>query len=400
MIDDATIISYEEERANPLESTYGGVTIGVEEEFLLVDQDSAATVPYAAAVLADAMKRPRSADDAALHAELLSSQVEAATGRCTTLAEVAMQLVFARRQLGAAARNVGARVLASGTPVATPETIPPLTSGPRFRQVGTTYQGVVTDYQACGCHTHVGVTDQETRVAVVNHVRPWLPTLLALSGNSPLHLGHDTGYASWRMMQQTRFPGSGLPPRFASARDYENHVATLVECGTLIDTNMSFWLARPSPQLPTVEFRVADTAIQPEEAVLQAALARALVRTAMHELSHGREGPHINEQIGAAAVWSAARYGLRGHGVHPLREVRVPATILLHEMLEWISPALDETDDTATMRTALRKVAEHGTGAERQRIAATQGMSVLLNLIDADDSALVNESDTPGSSLR
>jgi carboxylate-amine ligase len=167
-------------------------------------------------------------------------------------------------------------------------------------------------------------------------VRPWLPTLLALSANSP-----DHGYASWRMVEQSRFPGSGVPPVFAGAADYDAHVARMVTCGTLVDRAQSFWLARLSPKLPTVEFRVADAAATVEDAVLQAALSRALVQTAFL----GDEPRPVRDDVCAAAVWAASRYGLDGAGVHPWRECRVPATALLEELLEHVTPALRARDE-------------------------------------------------------
>jgi len=118
-------------------------------------------------------------------------------------------------------------------------------------------------------------------VAVVNHLRPWLPVLFALSVNSPFHQGRDTGYACWRMVEQSRFPGVGVPPWCRDAAEYTVRVDRLVDCGVLEDAAMSFWLAPPSPISG-----VADTAVDVPAALLQAALSRALVAT---DLARGRE---------------------------------------------------------------------------------------------------------------
>jgi carboxylate-amine ligase len=179
-----------------------GWTVGVEEEFLLADPDTGRTMPAAARVLDAAARRPGAAADAALHTELAATQVEAATGRCVSLDELGGQLLHARRQLVAAAGDL--LVVPSGMPVLGGEQA--ASTGERFALITDRYAAVVADYQACGCHVHVGVPDIETAVGVVNRVRPWLPTLLALSANSPVHDGIDTGYASWRMVAQSRAP--------------------------------------------------------------------------------------------------------------------------------------------------------------------------------------------------
>jgi glutamate---cysteine ligase / carboxylate-amine ligase len=352
------------------------LTIGVEEEFLLVDPGSAGTVPLAVEVLAGVASRP----DTDFHAELQATQVEAASGPYHTLERVRAGLAGARSALAAAARTHGVRLISAGAPVHGGAAV--ITPGERFDRVARIYAGVVADYQTCACQVHIGLPDRETAVAVLNHLRPWLPTLLALSANSPFTRGRDTGYASWRMVEQSRFPGSGVPPRFASAADYDRELARLVECGTLVDDRQTFWLARPSPQVPTIEVRAADAVIGVDEAVLQAALSRALVRTALAELDRGREGPCLDDQVVAAAVWAASRYGLAGPAVHPRLQRQVPAADLAGELLELVTPALADAGDLAFARGALEVVLADGTGAERQRRAATAGGTrAVINLL-------------------
>ncbi|HEY9524060.1 MAG TPA: glutamate-cysteine ligase family protein, partial [Thermopolyspora sp.] len=207
-------------------------TMGVEEEFQLVDAASGTTVSRATAVLARAGGHPWETTGGGYHFELFETQVEAATGVCSDLADLRDQLLRARTRLADAAEGEGLRLVSSGTPILPGPAAEPA-RGERFERIGRMYAGVIADYQACGCHVHVGVGDRDTAVAVVNHLRPWLPALLALSANSPFDRGGDSGYASWRMMQQARFPGSGVPPWFASAADHDRQVERLIECGVL-----------------------------------------------------------------------------------------------------------------------------------------------------------------------
>ncbi|MFH8369877.1 glutamate--cysteine ligase [Streptomyces sp. NPDC018031] len=361
------------------EAVRPGLTMGVEEEFFLVDAVGGQPLPVADDVLRDLRTGapPTVCGGADVKAELLACQVEAASAVCGNLAELAGRLRRARAGLAAAARRRGAVLVSCGTPPAG-DGRARLSPGARFRRIADLYAGVVPDYESGGCHVHVGVRDRETAVAVIGHLRPWLPTLLALSGNSPHHHGTDSGYASWRMVQQSRFPGSGVPPPFPSAAAYDREVARLVDCGVLVDERMSFWLARPSARFPTVEFRVADAAASCGEALLQAALSRALVSTALAAVDRGLPAPAVRNQVAAAAVWSAARHGLHGPGVHPFQERSVPAVELVSALLAHTAPALAADGDLPFVRSLITWLAAHGDGAERQRRSASQGPAAVV----------------------
>ncbi|AIJ25004.1 carboxylate-amine ligase [Amycolatopsis methanolica] len=348
-----------------------GLTLGVEEEFLLLDPATGATLPRAAGILAADPPLP---PGARLHRELRATQVEAATGVCTGARQLREQLVRSRKALTDTARLHGAVVASCGTPVLSGPSTSDNQDG-RFGDIDRIYRGMVADYEACGCHVHVGVPDPETAVAVMNHLRPWLPTLLALSVNSPFDHGRDTGYGSWRMVQQSRFPGAGIPPYFPDLAAYRAEVRRLVDCGALVDESMSFWLVRPSTAFPTLEFRVADAASTVDEAVLQAVLSRALVRRA---LAADTAPPEMSEQVGAAALWAAARDGIDGEGVHPLQARRVPAWELVKELAGFVAPALDETGDRDLVAIVLERLRHEGSGARRQRKAVAGGLPALL----------------------
>ncbi|MFD0201570.1 MULTISPECIES: carboxylate-amine ligase [Saccharothrix] len=344
------------------------MTVGVEEEFLLVDPATRRPVARAADVLAGVRDLP---PGARVHRELSGAQVEFASGVCTDLGELRDQLEAGRRALADAARAEGLWLVASGSPpLADPR--PALSAGERFERIESVYRAQVDGYQCCGCHVHVGVPDPETAVHVVNHLRQWLPTLLALGGNSPFDRDRDTGYASWRMMDQARFPGSGVPPFCRTAAEHAARVARLVDSGALVDASQTFWLARPSPRYPTVEVRVADTAATVDHAVLQAGLTRALVDTARTAAT----APELDDQVLAAAVWSAARHGLTGPGVDPITARQVPAVELVESLLEHVSDALGE--DREPIHALVRDVLDRGTGAQRQLSAGSPEAAVDL----------------------
>ncbi|WP_149179666.1 glutamate--cysteine ligase [Streptomyces sp. TRM49041] len=353
------------------------VTMGVEEEFLLVDAVDGVPVGGCDDVLDADRRRHRpesgpgreSAPESAreFQRELLSTMVETATAVCTDLAALRAELAASRARLDQAARKAGVRALASGTaPMAAPAR--QVTPTPHYRQMARLYGRLTDETETCGCHVHIGVPDRQSAVAVLNHLRPWLPVLLALSANSPYHQGADTGHASWRTLVLSRWPTHQIPPYFESAEHYDRTVAGLRRTGVLPGraTN-AYWFARPSNHLPTVEVRVADVAPSVDEAVLQAGLTRALVASALGAVAAGRPAPRLPDHVAGAALWTAARYGLRGPAVHPLTGSRVPAAEAVRALLGRVRPALEASGDEEEVRALADRVLAHGTGADRQR---------------------------------
>ncbi|MCG3755166.1 glutamate--cysteine ligase [Amycolatopsis sp. Poz14] len=350
-------------------------TLGVEEEFLLAAPDDGRPMPVAAEVLG---KVGRLADGAAVHRELRATQVEHATGVCTTAAQLRDQLCRGRLALSRAATDAGCAILATGSPVgplrSPAEPLPP----DRYARIDAHYGDLAADYEACGCHVHVGVPDADTAVAVVNHLARWLPTLLALSANSPFDRGRDTGLHSWRMALQTRFPGSGLSPHARSHAEHSRLVDSLVECGALVDREQTFWLAWPSPRYPTVELRVADVPLTVDGALVQAVLSRALVATALADLERGIEAAPLDPQIGSAAVWAATRHGLTGALVDPVRERPLPAAEAVADLLRHAGPALRAAGDHDLAHRLVQAVLRDGTGSAAQRKAGPDGVVAML----------------------
>ncbi|ONI76260.1 hypothetical protein ALI144C_36985 [Actinosynnema sp. ALI-1.44] len=343
------------------------MTCGVEEEFLLVDVGSRKTVSRADTVI-KRVDRTRLPTGAHVHHELLNSQVEFATGVCMSAAEVRRQLVAGRAVLAAAAREEGLALVSAGTAVLSGPDVA-VTEGERYHRITATYARVMRDYQVSGCHVHIGLSDRDTAVAVINHLAFWLPSLLALSANSPFDHGRDTGYASWRTVQQSLLPGNGLTPWFSSAADYDTALAQLVDCGVLVDESMNFWLARPSPRYPTVEVRVADAVATADEAVLQTLLTDGLVQHALTELASGKEAPPLPEHLRAAAVWTASRYGMEGPAIDLRSGRQVPARYLLTELIDLVRPYVE-------VRDLVRGVLVRGTGVQRQRRAGGPAAAV------------------------
>jgi carboxylate-amine ligase len=341
---------------------------GVEEEFLLVDPVTRAVAPRAAAVLDRA--RPALGDRAS--GEITKFQVETKTLPCHRAEELLGQLTAAREDLAAAAAAEGLRIVASGTPVLGAFIPPPITEGARQDRGTANFRGLHDEQSICAVHVHVEMADRERAVLVSNHLRPYLPTLIALAANSPYWAERDTGYASWRTLVWSRWPVAGPPPYFTSAAHYDELVATLLAADGLVDEGTIFWDIRPSSRLPTLEVRVADMPVTAAESTLIAVLVRALVVAAAAAVDRGDPGPVIPAELLRLAYWRAARDGLDGCGIDVRTGRLLPAVALTSSLLDAARPVLAENGELGRVTGWLDGLAVDGTGAARQRAAAAK----------------------------
>jgi carboxylate-amine ligase len=335
-------------------------TLGVEEEFLLVDPESGRPRAVGQAVLAST-----AADDDALTAELHREQLETGTKPCHTLDELSGQLRSARATAAGAAAESGVAL----APLATsPLPVEP-TLSPKRRYAEMARRFGLTTYEqlTCGCHVHVAIDSPEEGVAALDRMRPWLAPLLAISANSPFWSGEDSGYAAYRAQVWQRWPSAGPYGTFGSAAGYRAFVDSLLATETILDEGMVYLDARLSSHHPTVEVRVADVCLDPDDAVLVAALVRGLLQTAVDEWKAGREPSPVRTEVLRLAAWQASRFGTADALLHPLTWRPAPAAAVLDALVEHVSPALEEAGDLLTVRTLLKAVLERGTGAQRQR---------------------------------
>ncbi|MFJ6482105.1 MULTISPECIES: carboxylate-amine ligase [unclassified Streptomyces] len=341
------------------------LTVGVEEEFLLVDARSFRVVPAAPLVLATAGGLPGE-----LHPEGTRYQVEISTPIAHSAASLRAELAALRRTVGRAARAHGCRLLAAPSPVVAVEGPLHLTDDlPRQREQHRRFGALTDTLVSCGRHIHIGTLDVDTAVAVSNRIRPWLPTLIALAANSPFWGGRDTGHASWRAMAWSGWPSAGLPPHFTSTAHFRRSVQTLLGSGAALDTKMVYWDLRPSGHWPTLEIRAPDMSPDIDSAVLQAELARALVSTALREIAERRPEPAVRDDVLRLARWRAAHDGLEGFGLDPYSGTELPAADLAEALLDLVAPELAAAGDLDHAAKTLAGLLRDGSGAHRQRVA-------------------------------
>lgn len=334
-------------------------TVGVEEELLIVDPRTGETRGVADDVIAGAC------DPTAVERELHRQQVEIATSPQGELSALAQDLAAQRATAIRAAARRGAALAALGTYPGRVDATP--SSDRRHQRIVDRLGLPAREQLTCGFHVHVGIESPDEGVAVLDRIRPWLPVLLALSTNSPFWQETDTGFASYRHEAWGRFPTAGPTGIFGSVDTYERTVEVLLGTDALLDRAMVYFDARLSARFPTVEIRVADVCLRGADAVLIAALVRALVETAARDWRAGISPSPVRLEVLRVAHWTAARWGLDAQLLDPQSWRPVPAPRAVELLMAHTEGALIETGDLFPVQQLLADVAQRGTGAAWQR---------------------------------
>ncbi|UOE42936.1 carboxylate-amine ligase [Agromyces larvae] len=361
-------------------------TFGIEEEFIFLDPITLRPADVAEQAFAQLTSEPAWAPFT--HREFLASQVEHASRVFTDLADAESALNAFRRRIADEATRLGVLVASIGT---TPDAnaFPVVAHVERYERIVRDMAGLIGDHQFSGQHVHIGVPDREAGVVALNAVRPWLPLLTAMAGNSPFFRGYDTGYESWRTIQLRRWPTAGSPPRFRNAADYDRRIRALIGMAGITDLHLVMWNVRLSEQLPTVEFRMADAQLTAEDAILIAAVCRGLVEYALDTAGGPPREADIPMELLSAAVMHAAHTGLRGVLYDPVTRGPSEARVVLDRLLERIGPYLDRSGDAPRVADLVARLLQKGTGAIRQRAAfrraGIEGLERLYSTTICDD---------------
>ena len=338
---------------------------GVEEEFLLVDGVTGLPVSASCAALSADAAHATHQDGPKLTAELQQEMLEVVGPPHHTLAGLQEDVVTGRALVDQAARAAGARAAALAT--SPRSTQPHGHPGPRYDAIMARYGISARDSLACGMHVHVAVASPEEGVGVLDRIRTWLPVLLALSANSPFVRGQDTDYASYRYQVWQTWPSAGPSPVFGSVAAYRAMERELLDTRVLLDEGMLYFDARLSRSHPTVEVRIADVCLFPEDAGLVAALVRGLVETAARDWRAGTVPPQASVAALRLASWRAGLSGLGGELVHPVTGRPAAARDVVATLFEHVLAALADAGDDEAVAHKLARLLDRGSGADRQR---------------------------------
>jgi carboxylate-amine ligase len=339
-------------------------TVGVEEEYMLLDSETFDLVQHVDTVLAAVQGHELAPQ---VHAELMQSVLEIATPVCRTAADVHAELARLRGYVCAVAREQGLRVGSAGTHPFSLFERQRITARDRYRALVDRLQYVARRELVFGMHVHVAVDDPDKAIQVVNGLLPQLAPLLALSASSPFWRGEPTGLHSSRQMVFAAFPRSGPPPRFRDYADYAEVVGQLERTGCIADYTHIWWDIRPHPRLGTIEIRVCDAVTRLEDAVAVAAYAQALVKQLCERYEAGEEIASYHRILTSENKWLAARYGLDAPVMDLAtgRRNRIPVAQLVRRTLRELEPHARELGSERELE-GVRDILAHGCGADRQ----------------------------------
>jgi carboxylate-amine ligase len=339
-------------------------TLGVEEEYMLLDGETFDLVQHIDTVLAAVAGGEH---EARINAELMQSVLEITTPVCRTAADVGAELRKLRGYVTEIARADGLRVGSAGTHPFSLFELQRITARDRYRNLVDQLQYIARRELIFGMHIHVAVDDAEKAVKVVNGLLPHLGQLLALSASSPFWRGEPTGLASSRQMVFAAFPRSGPPPRFRDYADYAEVVGQLEKTGCIADYTHIWWDIRLHPRLGTIEIRVCDAVTNVEDAVAITAFCQALVKLYCEEYDAKREIASYHRILTTENKWLGARYGLEAPVMDLAtgRRNRVPMAQLIRRTLRDIEPHARELGSDRELE-GLREILSRGNGADRQ----------------------------------
>jgi carboxylate-amine ligase len=338
-------------------------TLGIEEEYLLVDRvtrDLVATMPEAMLAECESL-----AEGQQVKPEFLRSQIEIGTRICRNIAEAREALRVLRKSVIRVANSHGLSPIAVSTHPFADWHAQQHTQRERYDDLSEEMQAAASRLLICGMHVHVGIEDDELRIDLLSQFSYFLPHLLALSCSSPFWEGVDTGLRSYRLTVFDALPRTGIPERFASYADYQRHVEIMVNAGTISDATKIWWDARPSARYPTIETRIMDVCTDIEDALCIAALIVSVLRMLYRLRLQNQRWRTYSRMMISENRWRAMRYGYDRGLIDFGRGRIVPFEELLDELLELIRPDAEALECVAEVEHT-RTILERGTSAHAQ----------------------------------
>lgn len=346
-------------------------SIGIEEEYLLVDSATMALVSDPPQIIMEECQRLTRWQ---VTPELLRSQIEVGTRVCKTIAEAREDLGRLRSIVVDVAGKEGLSPIAASTHPFGRWMEQIHTPVDRYRDLTNELQAAARRLLICGMHVHVGIDDDECRIDLMNQMRYFLPHLLAMSTSSPFWEGVDTGLKSYRLTIFDALPRTGLPKRFDSYAEYARHLDVLINAGLMEDGTKIWWDMRPSARYPTLETRIFDVCTSLDDAIALAALTACLLRMLYRLRVKNQRWRIYNAMLIYENRWRAMRYGIDEGLLDLAKGELVPCADLVEEILAITAvdaEALDCQAEVAHVREILRR----GTSAHRQMSVYSQAMS-------------------------
>lgn len=354
------------------------LTIGIEEEYLLVDRDSY-DLAEAPPGLMEACKAKL---EGQVSPEFLQCQIEIGTRVCASIPEAREDLKRLRACVSEEAARFGLTPIAVSCHPFADWKDQTHTDKDRYNDLARDLGGVVRRMLICGMHVHVALPDDELRVDLMGQLSYFLPHMLALSASSPFWQGQDTGLASYRLTVFDNLPRTGLPPLFASYAEYERTTHILIDLGLIEDTTKIWWDLRPSHRFPTLETRICDVCPRLEDALSIAAMVQGLTRFLMRLRLKNQRWRTYDRFLIQENRWRAQRYGtgdgLIDFGRRAIGEMEALVADI-QDLIEEDAAALGSVAEIER----LGEMARAGTSADRQRAVHAEAIAAGQSRQDA-----------------
>ena len=351
-------------------------TLGIEEEFQIIDPETRELRSHIQEILAYGKMFLKEHVKAEMH----QSVVELGTEICADVGMAREQVVGLRSQLATLAARDGLKIASAGTHPFSHWMDQLITAHERYATIVNDLQQIARANLIFGLHVHVGIPDREEAIQLMNQARYFLPHIYALSVNSPFWLGQNTGFKAYRHNIFERFPRTGIPDEFESLSEYEDYLKLLVTTNCIDNAKKIWWDIRLHPFFDTLEFRICDAQSRVDDTIALAALMQAVIYK-LHKLLRQNVSFRIyRRRVIDENRWRASRYGLDGKLIDFGRRCEADTRSLIHEILEFVSPEVDELGSRREIEH-IERILQGGTGADRQ-LAVWEGTHDMKAVVD------------------
>ncbi len=346
-------------------------TLGVEEEYMVIDPHTRELtshdqkiVELASQVIHDNVK-----------AEMHQAVVEVGTGICKDIVQAYDEIRTLRKVVSEVAGSLNLRIGASGTHPFSHWSKQLITPNPRYDEIVQEMQEAARSNLIFGLHVHVGISDKNMAIHIMNTVRYFLPHIYALSCNSPFWEGRNTGFKSFRTKVFDKFPRTGIPDRFDSWDDFKNYVNLLIKTNCIDNAKKIWWDVRVHPFFDTIEFRICDVPMRVDETIAITALFQALVVKLYKLRLQNMSFIMYTRTLINENKWRASRYGLDGRLIDFGKQAEFDTRVLILELLDFVDDVVDELGSRKAINY-VHTILQRGTGADRQLAVFQQTLSL------------------------
>ena len=336
-------------------------TLGIEEEFQIVDPRSRELRSHVCEILAEG----KMLLGEQVKPEMIQSMIEVGTGICKDIKEARADITSLRSIVAGLVRKQGLEIVAAGTHPFSHWQDQKIFENARYELIVEENQMIARSLLTFGLHVHVGVADPERAIQIMNAVRYMLPHVLALSTSSPFWLGVHTGLKSYRSEVFTRMPRTGIPDHFESNSSFQRYLELLIKTGCVDDGKKIYWDVRPHPFFPTLEFRICDIPTRVDDTIAIAALFQALVAKFNKLLDQNLTFRLHHKMLIEENKWRAVRYGLHGKMIDFGKGEEVPIRDLIRELLMFVDEVVDDLGSRNEIEH-IHTILERGTSADEQ----------------------------------